>query len=126
MSITDPTGTGAVVVPTPILYNQIIQGQEVYEWSSIDTSMFPGVGAVYWIQSVAIIYANWRYSPQYASFSKYQAKIRTYTTASYQYVPAFFSQMGRGRERVILSFYPPRSQTYPCGIRFTVSSRSIS
>lgn len=112
ISITDPTGTGAEVVPTPILYNQIIQGQEKYDWSDIDTSMFPGVGPVFWIQSVGVIYANWRYVPQYCSFTKYQAKIRTYTTASYQYVPAFFTQYGRG---VNGSFYmyPPPSQTYP-------------
>ena len=112
MSITDPTGTGAVVVPTPIVYNQIIQGQEKYDWSDIDTSMFPGVGAVFWIQSVGVIYANWRYVPQYCSFTKYQAKIRTYTTASYQYVPAFFSQYGRGTQGNFY-FYPPPSQTYP-------------
>jgi hypothetical protein len=112
MSITDPTGTGAVVVPTPIKYNQIIQGQEVYPFSSIDTSMFPGVGSVYYVNGVAVIYANWRYSPQYCSFSKYQAKIRTYTTASYQYVPAFFTQYQRGTQGD-LYFYPPPSQVYP-------------
>lgn len=112
MSITDPTGTGAVVVPTPIKYNQIVQGQEKYLWSDIDTSMFPGVGPVYYIMGVGVIYANWRFSPQYASFSKYQAKIRTYTTASYQYVPAFFSQYGQGTDGSFY-FYPPPSQTYP-------------
>jgi hypothetical protein len=112
ITINDPTGSGAVAVATPIKYNQIIQGQESYNWSDIDTSMFPGVGPVFWIQSVAIIYANWRYAPQYASFSKYQAKIRTYTTSSYQYVPAFFSQYGRGANGSFY-MYPPPSQTYP-------------
>lgn len=112
ITITDPHGTGAVVAPTPIAYNQIIQGQEKYNWSDIDTSMFPGVGSVFYIVSIGVIYANWRYVPQYASFTKYQAKIRTYTTASYQYVPAIFTQYGRG---VNGSFYmyPPPSQTYP-------------
>lgn len=112
MSITDPTGTGAEVVPTPILYNQIIQGQEKYDWADINLSMFPGVGKAFWIQSMAVIYANWRYVPQYTSFTKYQAKIRTYTTSSYQYVPAFFSQYGRGVDGSFYC-YPPPSQTYP-------------
>ena len=112
MSITDPTGTGAVVVPTPIVYNQIIQGQEWYNWSDINLSMFPGVGQAFWIQSMAVIYANWRYVPQYCSFTKYQAKIRTYTTASYQYVPAFFTQYGRGTNGSF-ACYPPPSQIYP-------------
>lgn len=112
ITITDPHGTGAVITPTPISYNQIIQGQEKYLWSSIDTSMFPGVGQVFWIQSMAVIYANWRYTPQYASFTKYQAKIRTYTTSSYQYVPAFFTQYGRGTDGSYFC-YPPPSQTYP-------------
>lgn len=112
ISIVDPTGSGAVVVPSPVLYNQIIQGQEKYNWSDIDTSMFPGVGSVFWIQSVGIIYANWRYVPQYASFTKYQAIVRTYTTSSYQYVPAVFSQYGRGVDGSFF-MYPPPSQTYP-------------
>jgi hypothetical protein len=112
ITISDPTGSGAVIVATPIKYNNIIQGQEVYPWQSIDTSMFPGVGLVFWVQGITVIYANWRYSPQYSSFSKYQAKIRTYTTSSYQYVPAFFSQYGRGTNGSFY-YYPPPSQTYP-------------
>jgi hypothetical protein len=112
ITISDPTGTGAIIKPTPIAYNQIIQGQEWYNWSDIDLSMFPGVGQAYWIQSMAVIYANWRYVPQYTSFTKYQAKIRTYTTASYQYVPAFFTQYGRGVNSKF-ACYPPPSQTYP-------------
>jgi hypothetical protein len=112
MAITDPHGTGAKVVPAPILYNQINQGQEQYLYSSIDVSNWPGVKAVYYVNSVGIIYANWRYSPEYCSFSKYQAMVRTYTATSYQYVPGFFTQRGRG-ENGDLFFYPLPSQTYP-------------
>jgi hypothetical protein len=112
MSITDPTGHGAVVVATPIQYNQIVQGQEQYNYSAIDVTMWPGVKRTYYVNSVGIIYANWRYSPEYCSFSKYQARIRTYTATSYQYVPGFFTQFGRGEDGSLF-FYPLPSQTYP-------------
>lgn len=112
IAITDPTGTGANVAATPIAYNQINQGQEQYLYSTIDVSMWPGVKTVYYVNSVGIIYANWRYSPEYCSFSKYQAKVRTYTATSYQYVPGFFTQYGRGEDGSLF-FYPLPSQTYP-------------
>lgn len=112
ITIADPTGQGAVVVAAPIAYNQIVQGQEEYLFSDIDVSMWPGVKQPYYVNSVGVIYANWRYVPEYCSFTKYQALVRTYTAASYQYVPGFFSQYGRG-ENGSLFFYPLPSQTYP-------------
>ena len=111
ITIVDATGHGATASAT-IAYNQIIQGQEVYNWSDIDLSMFPGVGQVFWIQSMAVIYANWRYVPEYCAFTKYQARVRNYVAQSYQYVPAFFSQYGRGTDGSFF-MYPPPSQTYP-------------
>lgn len=110
ITIVDPTGSGAQAVGT-VPYNQIVQGQESYNWSDIDISMFPGVSSVFWIQGIAIIYANWRYSPEYCAFSKYQARVRNYVSQSYQYVPAFFTQYGRGVDGTFM-MYPPPSQTY--------------
>jgi hypothetical protein len=112
LTITDPTGHGAEAVITPVQYNQINQGQEQYLYSAIDVTMWPGVKAVYYVNSIGIIYANWRYSPEYCSFSKYQAMVRTYTATSYQYVPGFFTQRGRGEDGDLF-FYPLPSQTYP-------------
>lgn len=110
ITITDPTGSGASATAA-VSYNQIVQGQEMYEFSDIDVSMWPGVDSVYWVNGVAILYANWRYSPEYCSFTKYQARVRSYVASSYQYVPAFFSQFGRGTNGSLF-FYPPPSQTY--------------
>jgi hypothetical protein len=112
ITITDPTGTGAEATISPIVYNQLSQGQEQYNYSDIDVSIWPGVKAVYYVNSVGIIYANWRYTPEYCSFPKYQALVRTYTATSYQYVPGFFTQFGRGEDGSLF-FYPLPSQTYP-------------
>lgn len=110
ITITDSTGSGATATAS-VSYNQIVQGQESYNWSDIDLSMFPGVQSVYWVQGIAVIYANWRYTPEYMSFSKYQARVRNYVAQSYQYVPAFWTQYGRGTDGTFM-MYPPPSQTY--------------
>lgn len=111
ITIDDTTGSGAAATLSLGYINQINQGQEFYNWADIDLSMFPGVGSVYWIEGVAVLYSNWRYTPQYCSWSKYQAQVRTYTNATYQFVPAFYTQYGRGVDGSF-AFYPPPSQTY--------------
>jgi hypothetical protein len=85
-------------------------GQEVYPFSGIDLSVFPGVDAVHAIKSASVIYANYRYSlPMYA-FSVYQSMIRQYPF-QYQYVPTFCSQFGQGAGGSFYA-YPLPSQTY--------------
>jgi hypothetical protein len=110
MTITDPTGSGATATPTMRFINTLNQGQEVYPFSGVDLSPFPGVDSVYAVKSVSIIYANYRYSVPIYSFSTYQAMIRQYPF-QYQYVPTFGAQYGQG---VNGSFYmyPLPSQTY--------------
>lgn len=111
LSIADPTGSGAVITPTvagPFLLNP---GQEVYAFRDVDTSSVPGCGAVYTVRSVSILYTNYRYSVPIYSFTRYQASIRQYTIASYQYVPCFGSQFGRGTDGSFY-LYPPPSQAY--------------
>lgn len=98
-------GTGAAATLTTSPINTLTQGKEKYDFADIDVSMFPGVAQVYWINSVAIIYANWRYSPEYCSFSKYQALVRTFTPNTYQFYPSYYTQYGRGTDGSFF-FYP--------------------
>jgi hypothetical protein len=110
MTITDPTGTGASVTPVMSFINQLEQGREVYPFSSVDLSQFPGVESIYFARSVSIIYANYRYSLPVYSFSTYQAMIRQYPF-QYQYVPTFAAQFGQGTSGS-LYMYPLPSQVY--------------
>lgn len=110
LTITDPAGHGAIATPIVPGVNKLNPGQESYNFSDIDVSMFPGIDSVYAIKSVSVIYANYRYSlPMYA-FSVYQAKIRQYPF-QYQYVPCFASQLGQGNAGSFYA-YPIASQTY--------------
>jgi hypothetical protein len=112
ISITDPTGSGVTVVPQMSFINQLNQGQEVYPFSAIDLSAFPGVGSVYIVKSLSVIYSNYRYSLPVYSFSTYQAMIRQYAPPGiYQYVPTFAAQFGRGTSGS-LYVYPLPSQQY--------------
>jgi len=110
VTITDTTGHGATATPVLSFINTLNTGQEVYPFSGIDLSMFPGCDAVYYVRSVSILYNNYRYTlPMYA-FSVYQAMIRQYPF-QYQYVPTFTSQFGQGTDGSFYS-YPLPSQQY--------------
>jgi hypothetical protein len=109
-TITDPTGSGASVTVQTSPINVLNPGQEQYPFSSINVSMFPGVESVFYIRSVAVIYANYRYVLPMYSFSMYQAYIRQYPF-QYQYVPTFCSQFGQGADGSFFA-YPLPSQTY--------------
>ncbi len=108
--ITDPTGSGAVATPQLTFLNQLQQGQEVYPFSGVNLATLPGAGQVYRVQSISIIYANYRYSLPVYAFSVYQAMIRQYPF-QYQYVPTFASQFGQGAAGSFY-VYPLPSQPY--------------
>ena len=110
VSVTDPTGTGFAATPIVGGLNLLQVGQEVYPYASMDLSMNPGVSAIYFVRSVSIIYANYRYSLPGYSFTTYQSMIRQYPF-QYQYVPTFFSQYGQGTNGS-LYMYPLPSQIY--------------
>ena len=110
MSIVDPTGTGASVTPVLSPINTLNIGQEVYPFSGIDLSNFPGVDTVHAIKSASVIYSNYRYMLPMYSFSTYQSLIRQYPI-NYQYVPTFCSQFGQGNNGSFYA-YPLPSQTY--------------
>lgn len=109
VTITDATGTGAEITAAvqPIWTANI--AQEVYNFADVDLSRFPGVGSVYAVRSVSLIYANGRYSVLVYSFSQYQALIRQYSAGSYYYVPCLGAQFGRGAAGSFY-LYPPPSQ----------------
>lgn len=109
-AITDATGTGASVSLFTAPINQLNAGQEVYPFSGVYLSANPGVQSVFAVQSISIIYANYRYSLPVYSFSTYQAMIRQYPF-QYQYVPTFASQYGQGTAGSFY-VYPLPSETY--------------
>jgi hypothetical protein len=111
ITITDPSGSGAEIKLTTTINNALAQGQEVYEFKNIDVSQFPGVKSVYNVRSISVIYSSYRYSLPVYSFSTYQAMIRQYVAGTYQYVPSFASQLGRGASGS-LYLYPLPSQEY--------------
>lgn len=74
-TVTDPTGSGqnATVSLSIGPINELNPNQEQYNFSDINVKMFPGVGSVYTILDVSVIYANYRYSLPMYSFPTYQA-----------------------------------------------------
>jgi len=109
-SITDATGTGASITPVLSYLNQVSQGQEVYNFSQVDLSPFPGVQSIYAIQSVSILYSGFRYSLLAYSFSNYQALIRIWAQ-QWQYTPCVCSQYGQGTNGSFF-LYPIPSQQF--------------
>lgn len=110
VTITDSAGTGATATLQLSPINVITQGREVYNFSDINVSMFPGVASVFMIKSLSLIYSDYRYSLPAYSFSVYQAMIRQYPF-QYEYVPTFCSLTQQGVNSLIY-LYPLPSQTY--------------
>lgn len=111
VSITDPTGTGATATASISPINTLNVGQEVYPFSGVDLTQFPGVDSILAVQSVSVLFSNWRYMPGMYDFTTYQAKIRQFPSNQYQWTPAFCSQYGQGTDGSFYA-YPPPSQTY--------------
>lgn len=111
ITIHDPTGTGATVIPNMSPISQVLPAKEVYNFSDFDLSVFPGVESIYAIRSVSILFSQWRYSVAIYSFSEYQAKIRSFASGSFQWIPTYGTQFGRGSGGS-LYLYPLPSQAY--------------
>ena len=109
-SITSPTGTGASVAFQLSPINTLTANQEVYPYSGIDLTQNPGYDSVYFVQSISVIYANYRYSLPVYPFSVYQAYVRQYPF-QYTYVPTIASQKNEGTGGSFY-VYPLPSQTY--------------
>jgi hypothetical protein len=110
VTIIDPHGTGATATLKISPINVLNQGQEVYPFTQVDLTPFPGVASVYWVRRASIIFSNWRYSTRVYSFTTYNAQIRTFPF-QYQYAPFFCAQFGRGTSGSFY-MYPQPSQAY--------------
>ncbi len=110
ITISGSPGSGAIIKPNLSLFNQLNGGQEIYPFSGVDLSPFPGYGVIYMVRSVSLIYANYRYSLPMYSFSAYQAYIRQYPF-QYQYIPTVGSQFGQGSNGSFY-LYPLPSTNY--------------
>lgn len=110
VTITDSTGTGATAEISGTIGFQTIANQEVYNFSDVDLSGFPGYGQVFAVKSISILFNNWRYSLPVYSFTVYQALIRQYPK-QYYYVPGVAAQYGQGTSGS-LYLYPIASQPY--------------
>jgi len=110
-TITGGSGTGAAATLTVSPINLLNGGQEVYNFSDINTSIWPGVDVVHAVKSVSVVYAQYRYSVPIYAFSVYQAMIRNYSNGTYQYIPSFGAQYGQGAGGSFY-LYPPPNSTY--------------
>ena len=111
VTIEDDTGEGATATVTELTFiNQLEQGKEVYPFSEVDLSMFPGVESIYMIKSVSLLFSQFRYSLACYSFSTYQALVRQWSQ-QWQYVPAVCAQYGQGVDGSFY-MYPIPSQAY--------------
>jgi hypothetical protein len=110
LTITDATGTGAKATPKLSFINQLQANREVYNFSDIDLSQFPGVDAVYAVKSISVLFSNYRYSLAVPSFSSYQSCVRTYPFG-FTYTPVCAAQFGSGTNGSLF-VYPIPSQAY--------------
>ena len=108
VTITDPTGTGAVATANVVGINLLNQGQEVYPFSGIDLSGNPGCKSVYGVRAISLIYSDYRYSLECLPWTRYQL-YRSWPN-SYQYTPAICSQRAQGTSGDFY-FYPLPSQS---------------
>lgn len=112
ITITDTTGSGATAEIEGTIGFQTIANQEVYSFSGVDLSGFPGYDSVFAVTTVTILFNNWRYALPVYGFNTYQAIIRQYPR-QYYYVPAVCAQFGQGTAGS-LYLYPIASQPYQC------------
>ena len=110
VTVSDPTGAGAVVQATVTPLNQVLYGQETYYFKDVDLSPYPGIRAILSVRSVSPVWAQWQWSASRVSFSKYQAMIRQYV-ASFYAPPVWCCQFGQGTSGSI-KLYPIPDQSY--------------
>lgn len=110
ITITDSAGSGAAATPVVSYINETAQGKEVYNFSDVDLTMFPGVDSIYTIRSVGLLFSSYRYVLGVYDFTTMQALIRNWAQQQ-TYVPAVCAQYGQGVDGSFY-FYPIPSQPY--------------
>lgn len=109
-TVSDPTGTGAVVQPIVTPVSQTTYGQETYDFGDFPMAMYPGVGPILSVRSVSVQWTQWQYSISFVSFSKYQALVRQYVSSFYA-PPVIGCQFGQGTDGSF-KLYPLADQNY--------------
>lgn len=109
-TVTDSTGSGAEVSLAVSYVNETLQGKEVYPFSEVDLSQFPGVASIYTIRSVGLLFNNFRYVLGVYDFTTLNALIRQWSQ-QWQYVPAVCAQYGQGADGSFY-MYPVPSQPF--------------
>ena len=112
VTISDSTGSGATATPVLSPIFQLNGFQEEYRFIDLPFGNYPGVGTAFAVQSIAVIYANYRYVLPMYPWTIYQAMIRQYPL-QYFYVPTMASQYGVGADGSLF-MYPIPSQPYQC------------
>ncbi|HXJ94211.1 MAG TPA: hypothetical protein VMT20_15290 [Terriglobia bacterium] len=87
-----------------------VEGQEIYPFSAVDLTPFPGYSYVYQVKSIALIWGSFQYVVERVSFSKYQAVVRNYTQG-FQYIPCVGAQFGDG-QNAVMYLYPIANDVY--------------
>jgi hypothetical protein len=95
VTITDKDGTGALATAYTVPLTVTQGHQELYPFSAVPLTRFPGVAEIFACKSVSFIYANYRYSIPVYPFSYYQAYIRRYPQ-QFLFVPTAAAQFGQG------------------------------
>lgn len=121
--IVDPSGSGAKAVATLVSssgsggsgtgsggFLTTVAGQEVYKFKNIATDPSNGIGQVFSVKTIAMLWGTWRYVTAVPSFSRYQAIIRTYSN-QYLDIPYWFAQYGQGTNGSVY-MYPIPSAVY--------------
>lgn len=102
---TAPTVKAVLATGIPTVVNQ-----EVYPFSSISFANQPGISGIIGIRGVSVLWNTYRFTTARYSFSKYQARVRTYTN-TFTDVPRVCAQFGQG-ESGSLYLYPVPNSTY--------------
>jgi hypothetical protein len=107
-------GSGYATGTPPQAYAQLSTGifcipnQEIYPFSSIDVSNIPGVSKIIAARGISLLWNTYRFTLVRYGFSKYQAKIRTYTN-TFSDVPRVAAQYGQGENGSIYIYPVPNS-----------------
>lgn len=111
-TVGDPTGAGAILAPQVPSIFQLNAMQEEYRFADLPLGTLLGVDSVFAVQSIAVIYSNYRYVLPMYPWTIYQAMIRQFPL-QYYYVPTMASQYGVGGDGSLF-MYPIASQPYQC------------
>lgn len=111
VTVTDPTGTGAVVTAQITPINQTQFNQEVYAFKDVPIESLPGVQSILSLRSIQMIWGTtWAWTCARCGFTKYQSLIKQYVQ-QFQAPPVYGCQFGQGVDGTI-HLFPRPNQAY--------------